>query len=156
MARNRPSPILHVNRCLTYSRTCPVRLTHPEVNRKIVGIAIIDDQSARILIETEAAQRLRLPSHLLMPDMLATSTVQGDSLPTPCQVVQGLQISSLEGNTKINLSPASIQYLLHNAIYNLSYPDDVDMFPGLREYAKFFPRKTRIGRHSSSLSETAL
>ena len=106
-----------------------------------MGLAMIDDQSSVTFMDPDAARALQLPRNFLAQDTLATSTVQGESKPVPCQVIEGLYVTPLAGDIKVMLLATTIMNPLPNAIDDVPSPDDVANLPGLGRYAKHFPPK---------------
>ena len=141
--QQRPFPVLYARRRHTYSTTCPVKLTHPVTGRVIIGLAIIDNQSTLTFMDPEALKALQLPKHLIQRDRLATSTIQGDSGPLPCQTIEGLRVYSLTSDARIDLPLTTVLNPLPDAIDDVPSPDDVAAFPGLGNYAKHFPPKNQ-------------
>ena len=108
----------------SYSRTCPVVLSHSSTRESIVGLAIIDDQAGMTFVDPMIQKALKLTPESMEATMQGTITIEGESLAKPCHIIRGLVVSPLDGNRKIDLPPAIMQ----NKI-----PDAWDQVPSRRE-----------------------
>ena len=93
----------------SYSRTCPVELTHPSTRESITGLVIIDDQSAMTFVDPLINQALKLPQEVMLPSTQATLTIQGESEAKPCHIIEGLVVTPLDGQLNITLLPVIMQ-----------------------------------------------
>ena len=89
----------------SYSRTCPVVLSHPSTRESIAGLAIIDDQAGMTFVDPMIQKALKLTPESMEATMQGTITIEGESLAKPCHIVRGLVVSPLDGNRKIDLPP---------------------------------------------------
>merc|ERR1711989_245803 len=89
----------------SFSRTCPVILSHSKSGHSIKGLAIIDDQSILSFVQPSIPQELSIPQEDLAPVTHSTLTVQGiqshDST-----IIKGLLITPLNGDPSISLDSA--------------------------------------------------
>ena len=75
---------IHPKDCLSpsYSRTCPVVLSHPSTRESLVGLAIIDDQAAMTFVDPLIRTALKLPPEVMKAVMqggplMSNSAVMG-------------------------------------------------------------------------------
>ena len=124
-----------------YSRTCPVKITHPSTGRTAIGLAIIDDHSTITFMDPQALDMMEMPNNQLRESSLATITVQGTSSRAPCHLINGLIVSPLEGDSSITLPPTYIQNTLPSAIDQVPSRKAVASTPGFKHLADRFPAK---------------
>jgi len=114
-------------------------VTHPQAQKSMVGLAIIDDQATMTMLDTAAIENMGLPNSILKKDTLSTITVQGQSPRESCLKVSGLQVASLKGTqNKINLPPTYLHKTLVNASQEVPTRRQVAGMPGFEHFADKF------------------
>ena len=98
-----------------YSRTCPVRISHPYTGRSKVGLAIIDDQSGVTFVSPSIKRFLTIPESSIEASTQSVITIEGPSSPRPCEIIHNLTVSPLTGNSEIELPPSVMQNPIPNA-----------------------------------------
>lgn len=125
----------------SYSRTCPVKITHPSTKEAITGLAIIDDQSYCTILDPRTLEQLAIPKDQLTSHMLATTTIQGRSKPTSCHSLKNLQISAFGDSERFTIRSTIIQNPLPNGLDMVPSRQEVEAIPEFSHIAKEFPEK---------------
>ena len=124
-----------------YSRTCPVRITHPFTRKSTVGLAIIDDQSGVTFVSPHIKRLLTIPESSIEASTQSVITIEGPSSPRPCEIIYNLVVSPLTGNSKIKLPPSVMQNPIPHAWNQIPSPEDVASIKGFSHLAGYFPEK---------------
>ena len=121
-----------------YSRTCPVKLSHPSTQESVVGLAIIDDQAGMTFVDPIVRQALKLPKKAMKASMQGIITIDGESAAKPCHIVHNLVVTPLDGQPNISLPPAIMQNTIPDASDQVPSRKEVEQTPGYAEYAPHF------------------
>ena len=124
-----------------YSRTCPVRITHPFTGSSTVGLAIIDDQSGVTFVSPSIKHLLTIPESSIEASMQSVITIEGPSSSRPCEIKHNLIVSPLTGNSEIELPPSVMQNPIPHAWNQIPSPEDVASIKGFSHLAGYFPEK---------------
>ena len=122
----------------SYSRACPVILSHPSTRESLLGLAIIDDQAAMTFVDPMVKNALKLSQESMEPSMLSTLTIEGESAVKPCHFINDLVVTPLDGQTKITLPTAIMQNKIPDARDQVPSQKEVANTPGLEVFAYHF------------------
>ena len=123
----------------SFSRTCPVTLTHPSTKKTVTGLAIIDDQANCTLIRPAVITSLELSVEQIVPTNQTFRTVDGKSNIKPCKEVKNLAVESLDGQTRIQILSCMTCEDLPNAIQEIPTLENVLEIYKDQELADNFP-----------------
>ena len=123
----------------SFSRMCPVLLSHSKSGLSIKGLAIIDDQCTFSHVVPSIPNELRIPQEDLVPDIFTASTVNGTQTHASF-IVKGLLITPLNGEPSIPLDSART-VALPDVRNDVPTPQEVLSIPGLSHLAEKFPAK---------------
>ena len=133
--------VLHIGRGPCFSRTCPVKFTHPSSRETVKGLAIIDDQATVTFVDPSIKGLLRLPSRVLRPSRQATVTINGPSEEKPCHILEGLVVTPLDGQKALTLPPAVMQCKIPSARDQVASKREVANTKGYEQFARHFSER---------------
>ena len=123
----------------SFSRTCPVLLSHSKSVCPIEGLAIIDDHSTLTLINPFIVKELQIAQRDCTASAFTTTTVNGIQHKETL-IVKNLLITPLSGDAPILINEARTCQLPH-VLSDVPTPQEVLSIPGLSHLAEKFPSK---------------
>ena len=84
---------------------------------------------------------LKLPRQVLKNSMQGVVTIEGESKAKPCQIVQDLVVTPLDGQPEMVMPPAVMQNPIPDALDQVPSKRDVAHTRGYEEFAHHFPDK---------------
>lgn len=125
----------------TYSRTVSVVLRHcSKSDKKLEGLAIIDEGSATTLVNGSFLSGLDIPEQSLSSAVIKVTTVGGEMLPKSYRTIKGLRTSGLS-NSKVshNLGECVEWKELQRDVDEIPSPEEVAQFEELKHLSSQFP-----------------
>ena len=125
----------------TYGKTCPVVLCHnSNPDKRIEGLAIIDEGSCITLVDGNVLSRLEIPEQEFSSSPLSVITVDRSMLTKNYRTVKGLSVARLtDPEARFQIKECVEWKKLPSAIDELPSPEEVANFKELKHLTSQFP-----------------
>lgn len=125
----------------TYSRTCPVVLCHrSDPDKRVEGLAIIDEGSAVTLVNGNILSRLEIPEQKFSSSYLSVNTVDINMPTQSIRVIKGLNVARLsDPEARFEIKSCVEWKKLPCAVQEIPSPEEVAQFEELKHLTCQFP-----------------
>ena len=125
----------------TYSRTCPVLLSHrSNPNKTIKGLAVIDEGSAVTLVGKDALSQLYIPRQDVSPTPIVITTVDRTSPRHNVHSVRGLRVAPLMDPASYDEIQECVEWKnLPQSIGEVANPEEVSRISEFKHLENQFP-----------------